>query len=71
MISIYQVRGEGSSISAIIVFVTSYFPSCRESTSTATSKSARSTIPNPTIVRDEEGVFINRQIVSINPNVSI
>ncbi|KAK2713744.1 hypothetical protein QYM36_009581 [Artemia franciscana] len=28
-------------------------------------------IPNPTIVRDEEGVFINGQIVSINPNVSI
>ncbi|KAK2703630.1 hypothetical protein QYM36_017930 [Artemia franciscana] len=25
-------------------------------------------IPNPTIVRDEEGVFINGQIVSINPN---
>ncbi|KAK2723873.1 hypothetical protein QYM36_002283 [Artemia franciscana] len=27
-------------------------------------------IPNPTIVRDEEGVFINGQIVSINPNVN-
>ncbi|KAK2724839.1 hypothetical protein QYM36_001344 [Artemia franciscana] len=25
-------------------------------------------IPNPTIVRDEEGVFINGQILSINPN---
>ncbi|KAK2713432.1 hypothetical protein QYM36_009337 [Artemia franciscana] len=28
-------------------------------------------IPNPTIVRDEEGVLIDGQIVSINPNVSI